>query len=267
MNGLLSQAIANLNTAAQQVSTLSGLPPEAQALQSKIAAAVAPLVTQIQGMQKTGARFVTNALAQLNELLGLIASGQPMSDLKPKLALVLGEVGAMETTVDKVSAQIAVFSTMVFGDFNQLATIQANLGNQMSALNGQLTNAQGEEDAARKRYYYLLALGPFGLIGLAVALGLYFKWRSDVNGYESQISALNAQIGTFMAMQNACKLLDSDFRSVISKTSGVKNTTDFVNASLQEINKDLGAGVDRTTLDIVVRASITEVTTLSVDIS
>jgi hypothetical protein len=267
MSGLLSQAVANLVGATQHVSALSGLPPQAQQLQAATSRSISSLVSQIKSMQQAGSSFSQTALPQLNDIETMVSNEQPVAAIKARMAAVLGEAQPLQSTVEEVSGQVASVSSLIFGYFNQLAAIESNLTTQMTALQGDLGNAESEEDAARKRYYYLIALGPFGLVGLSVALGLYLKWRSDVNGYESQISSLNAQINAIMAMKSACQQMGTDFQAVIAKSSGVRNSTDFLTGSIMNIDHDVGTGTNHTVLGIMVRAAITEVTNLGVDMS
>jgi len=266
MSGILSQALQNLMAATQQIASLSGLPPQAQQLQTNIDAAVKPLAGLIQNLQQTGSAYVAQAVPQLNDILSILVNNQPILDIKAGMAAVLAETASLNDVVSAATEQSEAVSNLVFGEFNQLAAIDAGLASQATSLQGQLGAAQGEEAAAQKRYYYLIALGPFGLVGLAVALGLYLKWKSDVNDIESSISNLNAQINVLTSMQSACNALGADFQSVVARTSDVRNTTDLLGSSIRQINSDLNLGSDRITLEIVVRAAIAEITALGIDL-
>ena len=267
MSGLLSQAVQNLGSAAQRISSLSGLPPDAQQLQKDTTGAIGQLLPLVQTVQSTGTAFVRQALPQLNEILTASSNGSPVSAIEQQLAVVLAEITATDNAVAAVSSQSAALATLVFGDFKQLATIEANLAAQMTSLQGQLGAAQGEQEAAQKRYYYLLALGPFGLVGLATALGLYLKWKSDVNGIGSQISGLNGEISALAAMQSACELIQSDFQAVIDAIAKVQNLALLLRDSIVQIDNDMKDGGTPLVWQIKVRAAITEITAFGIDIS
>ncbi|MEH2305152.1 hypothetical protein [Nostoc sp.] len=267
MSGFLSQVVANLVAAEQQIKSLSGLPAAAQQIQTNSSAIILPMVSQIQTMQQAGSGFVQTAIAQLNEIETMVLNNQVLPEIEAKMATVLSQASTLKSTVDEVFVRINSVSSQVLGYFNQLAVIESDLTSQMTALQGQLGNAQSEEEAAKKKYYYLIALGPFGLIGLAVALGLYLKWQSDVNDYESQISSLNSQINSFNAMKSACQLMVSDFQGLVTKISGVRNSVDFLVSDILTINSDLDTGTTLLVIGIMVKAAITEVTTLGVDAS
>lgn len=261
--GVLSQALANLLSVEQQAASVSGLPAAAQQIQSSLATAIPALVSQIQAMQSVTESFVQTAVPQLSQ----VDPDAPLPAIQAKIAAVLTEANNLMTTVTQTSNQIGSLSSQLFGYFNQLAGIESDLDSQMTALQGQLGNAQGEEEATKKRYYFLLALGPFGLFGLAAALALYLKWQSDVNGYESQISSLNAQIGSFNAMKVACQTLATDLQSVVTKISGVENSVGFVAGDILTTSEDLTPQTAPTVIRIMMSAAVTEVTTLGVDAS
>jgi hypothetical protein len=267
MSGFLSQAIANMVAAEQQVRSLSGLPPEAQKIQRESVAVISPTVSHIQTMQKAVSSFVEVATPQLNNIKAMVGGNLPIPIIKVEMANVQKEAGALKSTVDGIAGQVNAASSQVLSYFGQLATIESGLTTRMTTLQGQLGDARGEEEATRKKYYWLIALGPFGLIGLAVALGLYLKWKSEVNGYESQISALNTQIRLFTAMKSACHAMESDFQGVVTKISGVENSVGFLTGDLLSISSDLDSGSTLTVIDIMVTAAITEVTTLGIDAS
>ena len=189
------------------------------------------------------------------------------AQIKTKMAVVVQLVGQLQSSVNQLATEVNSASQQLFGYFNQLSAIESQISNQMAGLQGQLGNAEGEEEAAKKRYYYLLALGPFGLAGLAVALGLYLKWRSDVNGYQNQINSLNGQIGSLSAMNAATRTLGQGFQGLVSKLSGVKNSVDFLATEVLAIDDDLNENDAPFVIGLKVRAAITEVNTLGIDFS
>ena len=61
--------------------------------------------------------------------------------------------------------------------------------------------------------------------------------------------------------------MGSDFQLVVTKISGVKNSVDFVANDVLKISSDLDSGTALLIIDIMVKAAITEVTTLGIDAS
>lgn len=267
MSGLLSQALANLEAAEQQVATLSNLPPAAQQIQAESAAAISPLSSQIRSIQNMVGNFIGTAGPELSVLETMAAQGQSTSSIEEQLADVQNAAATLKSNVDEASGRIQAASSQVFGYFDQLAAIRSELTAQINTLQGQMNDAQSAEAAASKRYYYLLALGPLGIAELAAALSLYMKWKSEVNNYAAQASSLSAQINTLSQMESACQQLEADLQSVATKILDVKNSTDFLSSDILEINSDLASGSALPAITLMVKAAITETSTLAIDAS
>ena len=266
--GLLTQALTNATDAEKQIGALSGLPDAAQSVQRDSAAVIGRTVPDVQRLQAAVNAFGAKASSQLADALGVLGRSDAIAALKPIVTQMQSEATTLQTTVTAVTQGIAGSSQQVFGYQTQLATIASQLGNQASQLQGQLNNARDEEDAAHKRYLYLLALGPFGLVGLAVALGLYLKWKSDADGYARDASALSAQITRLNMMIAAIQQLGGDFRDLSNKIQAVKNSVGFLAGDIQEILDDVGkGGTSITALKVYLTAAQSEVTTLRADAS
>ena len=153
----------------------------------------------------------------------------------------------------------------MYGYFNQLAKIKADINDKNIHLQGQLESAKGREKAAKKKYYYLNALGAFGAAGLAMAGAIYKKIKSEVDGLKKEIRSINSQIASLNAMQAATDQLGSDYRDVTAKMTGVKNSVSFVSNDVLNVKSDLSLKEARIVIEIAVKATITEVETLSID--
>lgn len=265
--GLLSQAVANLIAAEQQITGLGGLPPGAQTIQTNSSVLIGSIVSQIRQIQGLVGGFVSNATSSLNAIETMIANNAPPPQIKAAIMTVQIAAATLKSQVATVSGPIVSALAQVDAFAVQLNSVESGLAGQISGLQGQLGDAQGEEEAAQKRYYWLIALGPFGLVGLAVALGLYLHWKSQVNDLESQISSLNSQIGSLNAMVNACRQMGGDFQDVVTKISGVRNTVNFLFDDVLAIITDLNLGDNMAIVEIAVKAAITEATALGIDAS
>jgi DNA repair exonuclease SbcCD ATPase subunit len=267
MSGLLTQAIVNLTAAEQQIAAVGGLPSAAQQIQAESPSIIDPAIQQIGQMQRQIGAFVQSSTAALNDIRTGVSQNEPQATIQPEIAQVQAQAGALQTSVNQVYAQLADASTRVLAVFNQLATIESDLTSQITGLQGQLGNAQNEAAAARSKYYYLLALGPFGLIGLAAALALYEELQSQVSGYENQIAQLNGQINALNVMKSGCQALATGFQAVVTRASSVKNTVSFVADDILTIGSDLQSGAASSVLNVVVTAALTEIGTLASDAS
>jgi hypothetical protein len=166
----------------------------------------------------------TSGRALIIQAYCLSVKEQPPVDFgkQPHLEIYQTEINAgLTTAIDTVSSE-------VLGYLGQLAPIENTLSSQATTLNGQLLTAKAEEEAKKKDYYWLIALGPFGLIGLAIALPIYFKLKAEVDNYETQIGTLNAQISHLNAMRSACQFMGGEMQDLVTKVSGLKNAIDFM---------------------------------------
>ena len=265
--GILTQSVANLNAAADQIKTIVNIPSEAQVIKNDSLANISQLVTQIQSLQGTVSVFVNQATPQLNAIETQLKSNQPMDEIKTAVDVVCGEANTLNTSVIRVIASIQSTITIIEGNFNQLDAVQKDLTNQMTQLQGQLGDAQSRESAAEKKYWYLLALGPFGLVGLAAALALYLSIKNEVDGYQKEINGLNSQIAALNSMKVSTGQLSASFQTVITSVSGVKNSVSFLSNDILEIQTDLSLGDSRTVIEIAVTAALNEVNTLGIDAS
>lgn len=268
MSGILSQALANAQSAEQQITALTGLPAAAQKVQADSAKLISGIVPEIQQLQTTVTAFVQQAELQLKEAGEQVSGDTPLTKVKATMVEVQNEASNLKAKVDNVTVNITAAADNVAGYSNQLATVESDLNKQKAELQGQLNAARNKEAAAKKKYYYLIALGPFGLVGLSVALALYLKWKGEVNGLERKQSALSAQISRHTMMVAATKQLGLDFNNLSTKISSVKNTVDFLSGDIGTIIADVEEpNTSRATIEVYIKAAEAEVSTLAVDAS
>ena len=228
---------------------------------------ISQLISQIQSLQGPVANFVSQATGQLNDIESQLKCSKSLDDVKKAVDVVCGEASKLKNSITRVAGAIQATITTTEGYFNKLVAVQNDLTQQRTSLQGRLGNARSHESAAKKKYYYLIALGPFGLAGLAAALALYLSLKKQVDGYESQVGSLNSQIGAINAIKAATDQLSSNFVTVISSVSGVKNSVSFLSNDVLAIKSDLGSGDARIVIEIALRAALTEVKTLGIDAS
>jgi peptidoglycan hydrolase CwlO-like protein len=165
-----------------------------------------------------------------------------------------------------VTAATNAMSTLTTS-FTTLSGIEGSLQTQIAGLQGQIGTAKGEMEATQKRYYYLLALGPFGLVGLSAALALYLKWKSDVSSLQGEINSLNGQIASLQSIVSSCKALAASESQVLQDLINLKNAIDSVCSDFTAIQQDLAGTTDPTTLQTVARAADAMLVTLEADAS
>lgn len=264
MVGILSQAMANVVLAEQHVQALGGLSPDAINIQSQMVASIGNIMPEIEQLQKIVLLYVDNAQRQIDEIENLLSDDVP---LEVVIAQLQEDSSDVKVDVDSLTIKIVSVVDQVYGFANQLATVQSQLKLQIATLQSQLSGARGVEESNHKRYLYLLALGPFGLPGLATALGLYFKWKSDADNLEAQVNAGNLQVSRLEMMTVATNQLIDDFHDLGSKTTNMKNTIDFLANDIVTIITDAEQKDDRSVIELYIKAALCQVLTLKSDAS
>ena len=266
-SGTLSQSLDNLIATDSRIRAISNLPAGAVTIQNETVANTSSITSQIRSLQGHVGSYVNSALPQLNTIETMLTNKEPFDKIKAAVKSLQKETGSLSTNSNQVLSSIQNTMTITNSYFNQLNLIQASLTAQRTNLEAQLLNAQSREEAAKKKYYWLIALGPFGLIGLAAALAAYLAIKSEVDGYKDQVNSLNSQISSLNSISAATDDLSTNIGDVVSKASSVNNAVSFVANDVLNIENDLGSGDDPTIVKLLVATSITEVNTLKVDAS
>lgn len=262
MTGLLSQALANLQAAENQIAAVPGLPPQAVAVQQDSQAKIGLTATLVTQLQSTTQAFVADMTPRLANVMTQLQGSTPLSEITPELTAIQQSSSEVHTGVVAVADQIMALKVTVDGYDAQLAAVTNTLAGQMAGLQAKLGTARDNAAAASKKYYWLIALGPFGLIGLAAALAAYEVIRTEVAGYEQQASAAQAQIARLQAMVVATRQLMADFGDVGMKTQDVVNALEFLGNDIMQLVTDTSTGTSRPQLILFAQAAQTELATV-----
>ena len=309
-SGALSQSLANLTVAENQIGSIKNLPASAQRIQEEALTIgfghtrlhdpcpvlsapfrersgpgvagpkgrrthfrrlrltnIPRLITRIQSLQSYVAKYVESALPQLDTIETMLANNVPLEEIRTAVDNLRKETDFLNTILDPVMLCIEETIETMYGYPDQLTSILAGIIKQRTVLQGQLGYAENREKTVEKKYCMLIALGPFGLAGLAAATAFYMSIKKEVNGYKSEISALNSQIDSLNIMITATGQLYTDLGNVTSSVASVKNAVSFVSNDILEIESDLSSEDARIVIAIKVKATITEVKTLAIDVS
>ena len=266
-SGTLSQSLANLAATNTRVRAISNLPTAAVAIQNETLTNTSKVIAKVQSLQGSVGGYADSALPQLNTIQTILTNKEPFDKIKVAVKSLQNESGTLSINSNQVLSFIRNMVTTMNGYFNQLSLVQSAITSQKTQLEAQLFGAQSQEEAAQKNYYWLIALGPFGLIELAAALAAYFAIKSEVDGYHNQINSLNSQISSLDSMSAATGDLSTDIGGVISKVLSVNNAVTFVANDVLNVETDLNSSDAPSVVKILVETAITEVNTLKVDAS
>ena len=236
--GLVSQALANLQGVATELAGLAGLPPDADSARAAVEASITALVPVITTTSQSVVGFVNTAtpLAAKAEAALTANDGQGVMDAlggiqtasSPASASVGTATQALQATAGAVNTQIIA-----------LQNAESALQTQITQAQNQLTQAQASADELDKKKYYWLALGPLGLIGLGICIGMIVDANNKVNAILSQVSGLRVQVAQWTKMKADMDLVVGDLPQLATRLQSLQNGIDFVGSDITAVLDDV----------------------------
>ena len=267
MSGLLSQSITNLVNYNAHLATLTNLPASAMGVKN---AAQSSINTDISAMKQVQTEVLSTSTSIINELQNALSKLKAGN--KPESAVLVntanGQSINLNSFLENQSNVITSSKTQILGFSKTLLTIHAQLQSESDAIS--VKEQQAKDTAAKynKEKYYFLALGPFGLAGLATAIALLETWNSKANSYSAKASAMQAQINSLNVLMSNVNNLNSDFSKVISLISNLKNAVGFLSSDIKEVVNDLNtSGSNPNLAELYLTTAINEAKTLHTDAS
>jgi hypothetical protein len=265
--GLISQAITNLKAVTDQVAGLTGLPGDAVPVQTAMVKTLNTVIPVVEASAKSVHAFAAAA----SPLLAKAKAGLDAGDAKTVAdALTRVQTASREarTSVDGATSVVRSAVAAVTGQVQTLANLGNAINQQVTQGNAELNAARDEAAALDRKKYYWLLLGPFGLVGLGVCIGMIVSMTQKVTGLESRASALRAQVAQWTKMQADIDLLRDDLPAISSKLLSLQNGIEFVGGDLTGVLSDVGrAGADSSVARAFIMTAESEVATLQADAS
>ncbi|EZH73387.1 hypothetical protein ATO12_15720 [Aquimarina atlantica] len=266
VKGYLSQLVNVINECQIQLSKGETLPVESEKIKQQALLIIDESVSSIQNVQKL---LQKQAISIHNDLLQALS--MVYTD-KEKCLLLLSRVDKMALEANHglneelkknyiIQEQFFSYSQELYKHFRALEIEDAKIR----------VEAQKAKDKAKKyekERYYFLALGPFGLAGLATATGLFTSWSTKASNASKKASKSKAQLEGLQASRDQIKMTQDSFGLCIGALSGVKNTLAFLSSGLHNImQNNENKNETLTLLTLYLNASISEVTILMQDIA
>lgn len=266
--GLLSQSIQNIQDMSQHLSALQSLPANAVPIRASAITDLQNDATKIAAMQHEIQQFVAAALPLVQQAQQDVNNNTNISAAITAIQQVNTQAKTLQTDIVALSTYVSNSKADIINLSNQLNTINTQLNNQSITLNTQLQSAQQEADAIRSKEKYFLALGIFGLVGLAAAGIALAVEEGKVNGLLSQVSSLRAQITSIGVLIQAIGQMQADFQDIVNNVSNVKNAIDFTASDVSEVISDLNnAQGGYVKAKLYLQTTLTQLQTLSIDAS
>ncbi|MEL6713049.1 MAG: hypothetical protein AAFP86_04705, partial [Planctomycetota bacterium] len=194
MTGPLSQALANAQSAEKEIKAIPGLPAAAAHVQQEAVAQIDGIVPVVQGCRTSVGNFAENNAKKLEAAITALGASTPLSSVVASLSQIQSEAKTLDANTSATATRVTGTNAKIQALQQPLAQIENSLRVRASQLSAQAATKRDEADAAHKKYLYLLALGPFGLVGLAAALTAYEILKSDADKLEASASALDHQV-------------------------------------------------------------------------
>lgn len=242
--GLMSQAIANLRLAQNQLAAISGLPDGAAAVQASIARTLATTIPVAETSSAAVLSFAAQAAQPLDAANAAIGAGDATA--------LKSAINSFQSAIHPVMSAVTAAASGVQGAVTALTADNQTLAGIGSALQAQITSASAQADAASaqadsldKSKLYWLALGPFGLIGLAICIAEITQANNNVNSIRQHVSELRAQAAQWTQMQANIGVLEHDIPNLSNTLLSLRNALDFLSGDATEVVSDVehaGAG-------------------------
>lgn len=263
-SGPFSSALAAAKASLDSLLAVPHLPASASPIAKSIDSAMTPFLAKGTEVQKAVLAYCTSALPELQTILSQLKSGAEPSSVSAKLTDIAKRFAQLQGQTKPLNDDASKARAAITAAASQVATLENTLNDKIADLKGKIGAAKSKEKAAKDKYYYLIALGPFGLVGLAAALALYEKWSGEVDDLEKSIKSLRAQIVPIKAMVAACHQLGDAGTAMLTAIGNLDNTIDEVGSDCHEIVANLGESKE---IELFVAATTAAIQTLKRDAS
>jgi len=235
---IYSQLIANLSNLNAQLGSLSNLPADASGIKNTSQSLIQSDISNLKSIQTLVLNYTTPTIPILNAVLADLKNNNP-STASEKINKANDDAKILAGSISEFTSGILDTKTQIINLSTALAIIDQNLKAQIINLKSQAQDAQNEADYYNKRKYYFLALGPFGLVGLGIAIGFLVSWTNKANDLSAQVSALNVQATSIQLLVTNVDALINNFTDAVNQISNIKNSIDFLSADIQNVINDL----------------------------
>jgi hypothetical protein len=243
-DGLTSQAIANVRLAQSQLAGISGLPDGAAAVQASIAGTLATMIPAVETASTAVLSFAAQAAQPLDAADAAIEESDAAA-VKVAISSFQSAIHPAMSAVTAATSGVQAALAALAADNQTLAGIGSNLHDQITNANAQADAASSQADSLDKSKLYWLALGPFGLVGLAICIAEITEANDNINGIRQHVSELRAQATQWTQMQANLSLLEHDVPNLADTLLSLRNALDFLSGDATEVVSDVataGAG-------------------------
>lgn len=236
--GMMSAAIANVRTAQAAATAVTGLPARAAAVQSSMSTTIDTMLDHVGGACTTIVAAANSLSAPLDAADAAVDAGDGAA-LKSTLDQMQTQVAAVTDQMTAANSEVKVALEQIINDNHQLAAIGNDLAAEITRAQAEADEASREAEALDQKKWYLLALGPFGLVGLATCIALLVEAGNKVTKLRQQVSGLRGQAAQQTKVQTDLDLLRQEVPTVSNTLLSLQNGLSFIDSDTSAVVADV----------------------------
>lgn len=237
-DGLMSQAIANVRTAQEEVQSITGLPEGAVGIQSHMVATLDTMIPAVTAASAAVLRAANEAMTPLAAADAAVEAGDAAA-MKESVASLQAILATETATVDAAIALVQSAFDAVTADNQLLAGVGADLAGQITRASAEADEASHAADDLDRQKWWFLLLGPLGLPGLATCIGLIVDANNKVNTMRQRVSELRGQSAQWTKIQADLDLLRHDVPVVTGTLLSLQSGLQFLGGDTTEVVADV----------------------------
>jgi len=261
----MSEVIAQFASDGRKVLSIGGLPTTAATDRHHISNLITVIPGHIKQFQGHATAFSQKAMVLVNNALSTIQ--KPIVSDKMFTQALMGYLSALESlykTMDSdcISAanELATYQEEMAGVVRSNSTELINLTKHRSALEAELHDVKHALDKAKKTQLAMIALGPFGLVGLSAAIAVVVTTQKKMNDIIKKGRSFENQLSMFKRYMTNLNSFQNSLRALILQTSKLQNDISILTGQLLTIQNDTQKRVEPKSMVLFLHAATSMIT-------
>lgn len=264
--GYFSHTLQNLSDYKNDLESIKGLSAKASEIKKDAVALIAANSTYMNHLQNELQASCKLMLSDLQKALTVV------NDNNIKGINLIKDTNKRAMEFNKKTEDAIVYNgnlkTKALGFSNELHLVLAELENKVHKLSAEEQKAKDKADKYKKEKYYFLALGPFGVAGLATATSLFATWNSKAKKASDKVNKVRREIAQVRKFQSQLNELQESFAISIELISNSKNALVLLTGDINTIlSNSTVSGLTNEVLIVYLKASITQLEIIQTDIA
>lgn len=237
--GKLSTALSRLEDAAVNVVLIRPLPASVVSVQSDFPNMIRVVKGEVSKLQGNVESFCSSGINKTNTILNLLSTSTDQSGgVKSEIDGLVDDVDALKQKVRNGHQNVTVINEKFLAIKRSLSSVLSGLHDDISSLTAQINTARDKASAAKKKYYAMIALGPFGVAGLAAALAVYLTTKKETQSLERKMSDLRQQKESVNKTIACTETFETCMSIIIEAGSYLSNAITLISVEVENLKTD-----------------------------